>query len=120
MPPSFLLRKTIKTHIRLDRVLLPSPPPPSHLAHLATGSSLTNPINRMRVWWWKKTPMQRTSAVVDIPLLLGVGLLVSVEVRDMWRLLRRSKMEKGRERGRDEEMEMMKKELNEEELNEVE
>ncbi|TGO55210.1 hypothetical protein BCON_0095g00240 [Botryotinia convoluta] len=88
MPPSFLLRKAIKTLIRLDRALLPRPPPPSHLAHLATRSSLTNPMNRMRVWWWKKTPMQRNSAVLDIPLLLGVGLLVGDEVRDMWRVSR--------------------------------
>ncbi|KAF7944456.1 hypothetical protein EAE96_010848 [Botrytis aclada] len=88
MPPSFLLRKTIKTLIRLDRAILPRPPPPSHLAYLATRSSWTNPMNKMRVWWWKKTPIQRESAVVDIPTLLGVGLLVGVEVRDMWRCRR--------------------------------
>ncbi|CCD56035.1 hypothetical protein BofuT4_P151670.1 [Botrytis cinerea T4] len=50
MPPSLLLRKTINTLICLDQVLLHRPPPPSHLAHLATRSSSTNPINRMRVW----------------------------------------------------------------------
>ncbi|KAF7932208.1 hypothetical protein EAE99_003448 [Botrytis elliptica] len=115
MPPSFLLRKTIKTLIRLDRALLPRPPPPSHLARLAARSSLTNPMNRMRVWWWKKTPMQRTSAVVDIPLLLGVGLLVGVEVRDMWRVSRMSRMLERGDGERDGGME-----IEEEELDEVE
>lgn len=55
--------------------------------------------------------------MVDIPLLLGVGLLMSVEARDMLRVLRVSK--EG-ERTRDEEIEMMDEELNEQESNEFE
>lgn len=57
--------------------------------------------------------MQRNSAVVDIPLLIGVSLLVGVEVRDIWRV---SRMSKVLERGygeRDGGMEIEEKELDE-------
>ncbi|KAF5871115.1 uncharacterized protein Bfra_007628 [Botrytis fragariae] len=80
MPPSFLVRKVFKGLFRLDRALLPRPPPKSHLACLAARRS--NPADKIRVWWWKKTPMQRNSAVVDIPLTFGFVLLIGVEAKN--------------------------------------
>ncbi|TGO09226.1 hypothetical protein BTUL_0174g00090 [Botrytis tulipae] len=82
MPPSFLVRKVFKGLFRLDRALLPRPPPTSHLARLAARQS--SPADKIRVWWWNKTPMQRNSAVVDIPLTFAFVLLLGIEAKNVW------------------------------------
>ncbi|KAK8905502.1 hypothetical protein QC760_11307 [Botrytis cinerea] len=61
MPPSFIYRKAFQACWRLDRILLPRPPPQAYLAFLRSRPSS---INRMKVWWWNKTPMGRNLFVI--------------------------------------------------------